>query len=90
MLESDRAFECVAMLVTKRLSIGREFGTTDAWHEPVARIVAKIWRTQACRSVLIMEGKTSEASTRADKAVCRRATASSLSPERAEAGLLAW
>jgi hypothetical protein len=46
-LESDREFEWDAMLVTKRLSMGRDCGTTAAWHEGVARIVARMWKTQA-------------------------------------------
>jgi hypothetical protein len=66
-------------LVTKRLKIGKDWGTTVAWQGPVARIVAKMWRTQAWRSVLIIAGKTWEASTRAERAVLRRETASSLS-----------
>jgi hypothetical protein len=41
--------------------------------------VAKIWRIHACRSVLITEGKTADASTRADRESERRAIASSFS-----------
>ena len=70
------------MLVMKRLKIGRDWGTTVAWQEPVPRIVANMWRMQAWRSVLIIEGKTWAASTSAERAVVRRATASSLSSWR--------
>jgi hypothetical protein len=66
-------------LVTKRLKIGKDWGTTVAWQGPFPRIVAKMWRTQAWRSVFIIAGKTWEASTRAERAVLRRETASSLS-----------
>jgi len=83
-LVSDPGSACWEMLVTKRLRIGRACGTTVAWHEPVPRMLANMWRMQACRSVLIMEGKTWAASTRADKAVVSRATASSLSSWRAK------
>jgi hypothetical protein len=34
-------------LVTKRLKMGKDWGTTVAWQGPVPRMVAKMWRTQA-------------------------------------------
>jgi len=70
----------LVMLATKRLSVGRAWGTMSSWHDfvGVARMVAKMWMMHACRSVLIIEGKTSAASTRASKAVPIRRIASSV------------
>jgi hypothetical protein len=51
----------------------------------VPKMVAKMCNMQACRSALMIEGKTCAASTSAESAVVRRATASSLSSYRATA-----
>ena len=40
-------------------------------------MVAKMWRMLACRSVLMIDGKISEASTRASREIAMRDTASS-------------
>ncbi len=62
----------------KRLRIGRDCGTTTAWQEGVERVIAKIWIIQAWRSVLMIEGKTSAASTRAFRDKCMSDMASSV------------
>lgn len=49
----------------KRLKMGRASGTMVGWQVPVLKMVLKMWRMQACRSVCMMDGKTSAASTRA-------------------------
>ena len=51
----------------KRLKTGKAWGTTLAWQAPVLRMLAKMWRMLAWRSALIMEGKISDASTRASR-----------------------
>jgi len=53
------------MVTMKRLKVGRDCGTITAWHDGVARIVAKMWMMHACRSVRMTEGNTSAASTSA-------------------------
>lgn len=67
------------MLAIKRLSIGSDWGTTVAWQDDVARAVANIWMMHACRSVLMIAGNTSAASTRAFRESRTRVTASSVS-----------
>ena len=51
----------------KRLKTGKAWGTTLAWQAPVLSMLAKMWRMLAWRSALIIEGKISDASTRASR-----------------------
>lgn len=67
----------------KRLKIGSACGTTVAWQAPVPTMVVNICNMHACRSALMIEGNTCAASTKAESAVVRSATASSLSSWRA-------
>lgn len=71
--------ESGTMLCRKRLMIGKAWGTTSAWQMPVPRIAAKMWRMLAWRSVLMMEGKIAEASTRASREFRTSVTLSSCS-----------
>ena len=65
------------MVWMKRRKMGRAWGTMEDWHTPVLRIVAKMWRMLAYRSVRMMLGNTSDASTRASRDSRIRGMASS-------------
>ena len=62
---SDFVAFSAEMLLINRFRIGSDVGTTTVWQLGVPRTVAKMWIIQACRSVLMIDGKTSAASTRA-------------------------
>ena len=64
------------MLATSIFSVASDWGTMASWQSDAARIVAKICIMQAWRSVLIIDGNTSAASTRAFSDVLTRLIAS--------------
>lgn len=78
LLSDDDALLELVMVVINRLNVGSACGTITSWQPGVARIVAKMWMMQACKSVLIMDGNTSAASTSAFSAVLTSRIASSV------------
>jgi len=75
---ADDAVLDPVIVATNRFRVASVCGTMTSWHEPVARIVANMCRMQACRSALIIAGKTSAASTSAFSDVLTSRIASSV------------